>query len=180
MAGFGNRMTFILGDPRPGVPWPKTPYFGNMEWGRITEFSGAVRLDETAKAEWDLFYAKFEAYQKKATPFLRVLSERVPEKILKTAVVMSAWRNTLLIDEDMLSRAIDWGKYLLKCIEKLVPNFEDVEHQVLVAIVEGIDDRKKLFSGLSHIFSVKRLREAIQHLQWLGLIVEEGGKFKKP
>ncbi len=178
MAGFGNRMTFILGDPRLDNPWPKQPYWEDLQWEKMLDFEGQIRLDENARLEWDAFYGEFAKYQKAATPFVRVLSERVPEKILKTAVVMAAWGNTTVVNEVMLSQAVDWGKYLIRCVEKLVPNFEDVERQVQVAIIGGADDRQKLFGALSHVFSVKRLREAIQNLQWLGLLVEEDGQFR--
>ncbi len=176
MAGFGNRMTFVLGDPRKVNPWPKAPFWNNLQWERIRDFEGEVRLDEDARELWDKhFYPRFDKRQRAATPFVRVLSERIPEKILKAANVMAAWRNTDLVDVDILERAVDWGRYLHQSVERLTPSFELEDRQVLESVRQGYNTRPKLFGALSHQIPIRRVREAVDNLRWLGLMKEVDG-----
>jgi hypothetical protein len=177
MAGFGNRMTFILGDPRKDVEWPRVPSFEDLDWIKLESFTGQVKLHENAVGCWSEFYAKFTARQKIATPFIRVLAERIPEKILKTALLIAAWSDTHIIEDTTLEQAIDWGKYLYRCVEKLSPNFEAVERQVLAAIDDGYNTRPTLFGALSHVFQATQIRTALDNLRWLGLTKEAEGKF---
>jgi hypothetical protein len=179
MAGFGNRMTFVLGDPRKVNPWPKAPFWANLQWERITEYEGEIRLDGDAREYWDKdFYPKFDEKQQASTPFVRVLAERIPEKILKAAIVMTAWRNTDLVDLDILQGAVDWGRYLHASVERLTPSFEVEDKQVLASIQQGHNTRPKLFGALSHQIALRRVREACDNLRWLGLVKETDGFFQ--
>lgn len=176
MGGFGNRMTFVLGDPRPPIPWPKSPFWKNLQWERITDYEGEVRLSDDAREYWDKkFYPRFDAQQRKATPFVRVLAERIPEKVLKAAVVMTAWRNTDIVDLDLLQAAVDWGRYLHQSVERLTPSFEVEDRQVLETIRQGQNTRQKLFGALSHQIAIRRVREAVDNLKWLGMLHEVEG-----
>lgn len=177
MAGFGNRMTFVLGDPRLDQPWPKAPYFDDLEWDRIDGFQGIVRMDEEARERWDAWYARFYERQKEAIPFTRVMSERVPEKILKCCIVQAAWSRSNLIDFEMTERALDWGRYLLRSIEALAPAFQDAEKQILDAITRGIDTKQRLHGSFAHQFPAKRIKEALDYLKWLGYITDHEGVY---
>lgn len=170
MGGFGNRMTFVVGDPRPENPWPRLPYLDDLNWEPLLQYSGQVFLEETARDVWDTFYNKFANNQRDSPPFIRVLAERIPEKILKAAVVMAAWQGAKFIEADMLEAAIDWGRYLRKGLERLAPAFEQAEHQVVQAIIEGYDTKAKLFGVMSHNTDTRRLKEAVSNAEWLGKI----------
>ncbi|KKL28017.1 hypothetical protein LCGC14_2379340, partial [marine sediment metagenome] len=102
MAGFGNRMTFILGDPRGDRPWPLLPSWEPFDWERLSSFKGEIRLDDDARALWNEDYLAFQAFQVKSSPFLRVMSERIPEKILKACIVICAWEGTDIVDAEIL------------------------------------------------------------------------------
>ena len=168
MAGFGNRVTFVLGDPRKAQAWPGTPL--PFSWERLWHYGAVLRLSTDAQQIWDNYYAEFDATQHTMAPFLRVLRERIPEKVLKAAIVMAAWRNVDLIDDDLLERAIDWGAYLTESITRLAPAFEAEDKLVLAAIEGGAHSRKELFEALSHQMTAKRIREAIDNLRWLKYI----------
>lgn len=170
MGGFGNRMTFVVGDPRSENSWPRQPFLDDLDWSPLFRFSGQVFLEEEARDLWDEFYAKFSAHQQHSPPFIRVLAERIPEKILKAALVVAVWRNTKYITPDILDAAIDWGRYIRKGLERLAPAFQEVEHQVVQAVREGHNTKSKLFAALSHSTETRRLREAISNAEWLGHI----------
>lgn len=174
MAGFGNRMTFVLGDARPTQPWPKAPLFNNFSWDCLWNYKGVVRLSEEAQPIWDDWYADFDKAQHECPPFLRVLRERLPEKILKATLVMAAWRNVDIVDDDLLLCAIDWSNYLSDSLHQLAPSFENEDKRVLAAIGNGTT-RRQLFEVLSHDMPIKRIREAVTNLHWLGYLTEVDG-----
>ena len=178
LAGFGNRMTFVVGDPRPPKAWPNPPNLDSFGWQPLWRYKGkALRLSEDARPLWDKFYYSFEAQQATLPPLIRTLRERIPEKVIKAALVMAAWRGAKMIDDDLIGCAIDWGLYLQESLNSLTPSFEAEDKQVLAALHQGRDTRTKLFNTLSHTMSVKRVREAIGNLHWLGYIKEEDGHF---
>ena len=177
MAGFGNRMTFILGDPRADRAWPIPVRKVNLDWERLVHYHGEVRLDEEARTLWDYHFALFSESQRNAGLFHRVLNERTPDKILKTAIIIAAWYDTYIIDRNILAAAIDWGGYLSECITELAPAFEDVEQQVLAAIRLGHNTKTNLFKSLSHTIPVKRIRDSLSNLTWLGFITEDSGYY---
>jgi len=176
LAGFGNRMTWIVGSPRPENPWPGRPYWADFSWGTITDHSGEVLLDENARERWNEYYLRFQGRQRQAHNFHRTMAERIPEKILKNVLVQCAWYRTTICDDDILRRAIDWGDYLEASLEHLTPHLEDPERQVLAAIKEGRDTRPLLYAHLSAPLGGDRLRRALQNLRWLSLIKEVDGK----
>lgn len=173
MAGFGNRMTFILGDPRKERDWPAFPDLNVLDISRIGEYNGEVKLDENARGLWGKFYKQFQRKQKKNSSFVRVLAERIPEKILKNCIVQAAWADTHLVSAPMLRGAIDWGSYLYECVEKLVPSFEHAESQVLAEIRNGYDTRRKLYGKLGHNMSAEQIKRSIAALKWLGYINDD-------
>ncbi len=181
MGGFGNRMTFVLGDPRPELTWPRLPYLDDLDWSPLYQFEGQVRLEESGREVWDRYYEYFQALQKESNPFVQVLSERIPEKILKAALVMAAWKKVHLIEADMMDAAIHWGRYLHKCVIQLTPAFQQVEHQVLDAIRGGLDTKAKLFGAMSHSIESRKLKEALDILKWLGevALTDDGRLYAK-
>ena len=170
LAGFGNRMTFILGTPREEKDWPTLPHFEHPFFDPIIDFEGNIQLDQYARIRWGEFYKRFQARQVKNSAFVQVLAERVPEKVLKNVIVQAAWNKTTLVDHEMLERAIDWGTYLYRCVEQLTPAFEAVESQVLQAVQDGANTPRKLYSRFSATIDTKRVQSALKALEWIGLI----------
>ena len=52
----------------------------------------------------------------------------------------------------------------------LTPAFEQADQQVLAVIRGGEDTRQQVFKALAHTVQVKRIREAVENLKWLGLL----------
>lgn len=178
MAGFGNRMVFVLGDPRQEKDWPPPPDWSEFKWTPILDFEGEVQLDEQARDVWAVFYNKFTQVQIKSTPFARTMAARIPEKILKTVLVMCAWLRDNVAGPSVVDAAIDWGRYLHTCIQRLSPAFEQPERQGLAVIKEGCDTGPHLFDRLSHIYSGTRIKEALNNLKWLGVITINGDRYE--
>ncbi len=176
MAGFGNRMTFILGDPREEKAWPQNPWLEDYSWDRFDDFEGQIHLDEDALEVWKVYYAKYKKQQAKVSPFIHSLSARLPEKVLKACIVHCAWLDTHVLSADTLLSGIDWGNYLRECIMFLAPAFGQVEEQLLQLIKTGkIKNRQALFNALSHSHSARVLKDALSNLVWLGHVQDLKG-----
>lgn len=173
MAGFGNRMTFVLGDPRKEKDWPQPPDFDEIDFTVLTDFNAKCTLDEFAHEMWRDFYTKFQGRQKKAAAFVRVLAERIPEKVLKNCVVQAGWNKNAIIGTPTLEGAIDWGWYLYDCVERLTPSFEQGESQVLAEIKAGVSMRQDLYKRLNHRLDGEKIKRALDALRWFGFIKED-------
>lgn len=180
MAGFGNRMTFIVGDPRTEQAWPGKPVFEDLAWHRLAKAEGEMLLDSDARTLWEAYYNDLTLLQSEYTPFLRSMSQRLPEKVLKMAMVRATWAGTYTIDSETLASAIDWAQYLQEGIESLTPAFEDAEQLVLKAIRDGFVTKPRLFGKLASVFGATRIREALANIQAFGLAKEVSGRYELP
>lgn len=178
MAGFGNRMTFIVGEPRTEQPWPGRPVFKDLAWHRLAKTNGEMLLDSDARTLWESYYNDLTVLQQGYNPFLRSMCQRLPEKVLKMTMVRAAWAGTYAIDAENLLGAIDWARYLQEGIESLAPAFEDAEQLVLKAIKDGITTKLGLFQKLSNVFGATRIREALSNLNAFGLAKEVSGTYQ--
>lgn len=174
LGGLGNRLTFVLGDPRPESATPTSPTYGEVDWERLDSAQGEILWSENGMEVWEHFYSDYMKRQEAASPFARVLAERIPEKILKTAMTIAAWERSSCLDMHIMESAIDWGEYLQECLDRLVPSLAQLENQILSMIERGEDSRQRLFSTLTPTYTTKHLREAIGNLRWLGLITVDG------
>lgn len=172
MGGLGNRMTFVLGDERPTMAWPGRPHH-TLDWTILHLAEGEVQPTEECRDLWTAWYTEFDRNQRKSSPFLRTLAQRIPEKVWKTALTMSAWDGQPYITDASLEMAMDWGEYLLDTLRQLVPAFEDHEKQVFHAIVEGYDSKRSLYTLLRHRMHSGQIQQAIRNLTWMGAIVNE-------
>lgn len=177
LGGFGNRMTFVLGDPRPDNNDPLPPNYGAVDWTFLGDAEGDYELEQGAREVWEEFAIRFNERQMRATPFERVLAERVPDKVLKTALILAVWED-MPIDYDILVSAIEWGWYLYDCVSELAPAFESIDRQLLLAIKNGGNTNTRLFDRLGHLFTAKQIKDSLQHLQWAGKVSHESGKYR--
>jgi hypothetical protein len=180
LAGFGNRMTWVLGDPRPIKAWPMKIAMGNYSprWGQLEKFRGEVILEERAMDMWNTWFYKFMDRQKKSSPFMQTMAERIPDKIVKAAIISAAWHNTHVLHEELLEGAIDWGDYLVDCLEKMLPSFGNAEERVLDTIRRGATTKGKLHAALKHEMDGDRLQRVLKSLDWLNQIVKIGDDYQ--
>ena len=180
LAGFGNRMSWILGDPRPIKAWPVKIEMEDFSprWQQLEKFSGEVILDDRARDLWEHWFAGYMRKQAAASPFMQTMAERVPDKIVKAALVSAAWHNTHVVDEGLLEGAVDWGDYLIESLEKMLPSFGNVEERVLATIKDGDNTKGALHSALKHEVNGDTLQRALKTLEWLNLILYVGSSYE--
>ena len=176
LGGFGNRMTFVLGDPRLDNADPEPPNFDLVDWSLLQDAEGNYELEQGTREVWEMFMERFNECQLKATAFERVLSERIPDKVLKTALILAVWEDAP-IDHDILVTAIEWGWYLYDCLGIIAPTFESTDRQILLAVREGENTNPKLFRRLGHIFSAQQIKISLDHLRWAKMIYLEGQRY---
>ncbi|KKN71198.1 hypothetical protein LCGC14_0423610 [marine sediment metagenome] len=173
LGGLGNRLTFVLGDERPTLAWPGQPNH-TLDWTMLALPEGELYPTDACKDMWVDWYTKFDERQRSSSPVLRTLAQRVPEKVWKTALIMSAWNNEPYITDATLEMAVDWGEYMYESIVKLIPAFEDKEKQVFTAIAEGYDTKRQLYKLLNHKMSPGQIQGAIKQLTWMGAVSTDG------
>jgi hypothetical protein len=130
-------------------------------------------LEYDAKELWAGYEAAFYDRQDAATPILKVLAERLPEKIMKTALVQAVWEQSDCVDARQMRLALEWGDYLYQCLELLAPVFEPLDRRVLSVIKQGVSTRSALYHTLGHKYTNKQLRDALEGLRWSGQITSD-------
>lgn len=171
LAGFGNRMTWVLGDPRKEKAWPTrvdVSAFEN-EWKKLDAFRGEVYLIEEAKDLWEHWYTKEFAVRQADSPrFLQTMAERIPEKVIKCCLVNAAWQGVKFIDADNLRAGIDWGNYCHDSLTQLIPAFGQLEERILAAINDEYDTKPLLSRHLAHEVSAEKIGRSLRALEQMG------------
>ena len=171
LAGFGNRMTWVLGDPRPEKAWPTRVDIAGYEseWAKLDSFRGEVYLLEDARDLWEHWYTKEFAIRQRNSPrFLQTMAERVPEKVIKCSLINSAWQGVKFIDAANLKAGIDWGNYCHDALEHLIPAFGQLEERILASINEGFDTKPLLSRHLAHEVSSEKITRSLRALEQMG------------
>ena len=173
MAGLGNRLTFVVGDERQSKPWPGTPR-PTLDWSLLYMTEGEVLVTENARNVFTEWYVNFDEAQRKKAPLLRTLGQRMPEKIIKTALVHACWANLDYVDEVMMAQALDWGDYLSESLWHLTPQFEQAEKLVFRVVVNGADTIQKVVRAVGTKLDAYRVKRAIDTLKWMGAVEVAG------
>jgi len=182
LAGFGNRMSWVLGEPRPPKPWP-TPIktegaaemFNNLEM--FASPDGLV-LTQDSLDMWGWYYNKFQELQKESPPFLQTMAERLPDKALKAAIIHAAWADSQYIEQEHLEAGIDWANYMHDCLKELLPSFGNREQNIMAAIAKGKDTKRKLYADQSHKFTSEMIKKSLDSLLSLGVLRMAGSKYQ--
>jgi hypothetical protein len=103
-----------------------------------------------------------------------MMNERIPEKIMKAALIGRAWEDSYLIHGDAMLAAIDWGEYLQDCLAVLTPMLAEADSQVLDAILtKGCNSKSKLYDQFYATLGGRRLADAIKTLAFMNKIQED-------
>ncbi len=123
--GFGNRVLFLTGKPKPPIPDPVEPERESLArvqsvFRRLSQLSATdVRFDSEAEALWRKFYVQFE--NQLAAGLHGAATKRIHVYVRKLAMVYAASEGTLpLITEPQLRAAIGVGKYASKSVQLLL------------------------------------------------------------
>jgi phage/plasmid primase-like uncharacterized protein len=178
--GFGNRIFYMTGTPKPPIPLPAKPN---------AEALASVRADlqrlaahpsmefffsPDAQALWNEFYIKW-----KSTSWAELTTaaiKRVPAYIVKLSMTYACLEGTSLIIADQLNAAIRVGHYGAKCADKLMSRHRQhtlqgkCEGRVLSALKDHDLPPWKIHHAISGSFNAEELARAIRALEAAGAI----------
>lgn len=122
--GFGNRLFFFAGPPKPAMPLPESPDLEAIS--RAVDALAAIQpceahLDARARALYSEFYCAWNAEESRRDPLLLAAAKRVPAYILKLAMLYAALEGTLPeITCDQIAASILVGNYGRECARELL------------------------------------------------------------
>ncbi len=149
MSGFANRFGYVTGELRPPNPLPGP--MGDVTGIRMAveaaserwagEEERAIPLNSAARRVWRGFYLDF---YERPWPSERIASmvQRVPERVLKVALIYAAVEGTDEITADQLEAAVGVGDYETRCILSLFTVFGHSEDSKLEARIEAFVKKK--------------------------------------
>jgi len=126
--GFLNRFLFVVGTEKPPIPFPKPP--DDAKWKAFIEKLGkavktweerplSIEWTEEATKLYMEFYESWHPRHKGLPDHIAALTNRMPDHIVKIAMVYSALEKTRVITPDSIAAAIFVGDYLEKITHRL-------------------------------------------------------------
>jgi hypothetical protein len=181
LAGFGNRMSWIMGDPRKpkAFPTPINTVDAPELFNGLDMYSGALTLTEEAHDRWEHHYYEFLEIQKASPPFLQTMAERLTDKALKAAIINAAWSDSKYIELEHLEMGIDWTNYLHDCLKIMLPSFGSKEQTLLASIDRKRNTKRMLYNDHGHKagFTADSIKRALDSLLALGVLKQAGKKY---
>jgi hypothetical protein len=160
--GFGNRMFFLTGSPKPCLPQPEAPVLwpiakGIEELGRTNPCE--ARFGGKASELWDKFYRAWYDAETKNDSLFHAAVKRIPAYIIKLAMLYAASEGTLpTIDADQLSAAILVGRYGAECARELLSlqhtgtsQKKELEQRILACVAKesnGVTTKREIYRKL--------------------------------
>jgi hypothetical protein len=126
--GFGNRLFFLTGSPKPAIPapeWPDPARLSSIEQAladldRIRPGT-EVSLDGGAREHWDAFYRGWRPRSRCPTRSPKAATKRTHTYALKLAMTYAALESTVpMITEAQVAAAIEVADYGRRCVEHLI------------------------------------------------------------
>jgi len=207
MGGFANRWVYVGGKFKPPRSRPGVADKGL--WASLVEQLSHLRqrwagegqstgftLSAEAAVMWDKWYYEYWHPRQWGSQTLGAVVQRIPQHILKLAVIFAAWEETTTISAEALGAAIDFGTYAEDSVREL---FEDivpcedgrVEKKILDFLASGprlVSDVQKMLSGRVAAARLKSMISGLEKMErlkwvdpppgrkggWLALTDEEG------
>jgi hypothetical protein len=126
--GFLNRFLFIEGEEKRPIPFPESPSDANWNC-LISQLQPVIKSwqDKPGPMGWSLearelyekFYSPWKIRQKSLADNISDLTNRIPDHVLKIAIVYSALERRTTISPVALAIAIAIGGYLEKMTQRL-------------------------------------------------------------
>ena len=183
--GFGNRLFYLTGQPKPPIPMPSKPDPHQLH--RVRDALNAleriepieVSLSGPARDFWGEFYIAWK--ETEWEPLTAAAVKRVPAYILKLAMLYASFEHTLpVITKEQLHAAILLGNYGTKCAERLMSQqgHHTVQGKCEERVLKVIDHEDlpiwRIHRQIGGRFSAEELIRAIRALQASGAILEVG------
>lgn len=179
--GFGNRIFFLTGAPKPPVPLPSKPNAERLHpvaqaLDKIYELPPCELTMEAASVHlWEEFYIAWKTTRWSELTAAAV--KRIPTYIIKLAMVYSALEGTCpIIRKPQLAAAISVGHYGALCAQRLMERHQiktrqgQLEVRVVHVLETGPLPAWKIHQAISGRFSVEDINRAIKSLVTAGTI----------
>lgn len=178
--GFGNRIFFLTGTPKPPIPLPTKPNAQLMATIRshIARLSCQKPMELVFTPEATALWSEFYMVWKSTTwPELTTAAiKRIPAYILKLSMVYACLEQTSLITAEQLSAAIQVGHYGARCTDLLMGRHRQqgvqgkCEARVLSVLANKELPPWQIHRSISGSFSADELNRAIRALEATGAI----------
>ena len=175
LGGFGNRMTFVLGDPRGENAEPEYAPT-EFDWEPCLQTDGVIEMTAEAYEGMGYYERQFQERIANYSPIHKVMLQRTTDKVLKAAMIQAAWEGSE-IDLEILQQAVNWGHYLEKCIGILAPSFETLDKQIMSLLKQGLETPDQIFKAIGHFNSAKTINDVIYNLEKIGAIDKFDGGY---
>jgi len=182
--GFGNRIFYMTGTPKPPIPLPAKPNPDaladvRVHLHRLTNLSPReLFFTPDAQALWNDFY---RAWKSTTWPELTTAAiKRVPAYIVKLSMIYACFEGTSLITADQLSAAIKVGHYGAKCADQLMNRHRQhtvqgkCETRVLAVLKDEELPAWQVHRRISGSYTAEELGRAIRALVTAGVILQVG------
>ncbi len=180
--GFGNRIFYLTGTPKPPIPLPAKPNPEalaevRMHLARLaTQTPIELFFHPDAATIWDGFY---RAWKTTTWPELTTAAiKRIPAYIVKLSMVYACLEETSLITAEQLGAAIKVGHYGAKCADLLMTRHRlhgvqgKCEARVLAVLANTDLPAWQIHRGISGSYTAEELQRAIRALSSTGTILE--------
>ena len=179
--GFGNRIFYMTGTPKPPIPLPAKPnpdalaeVRGHLQ--RLADHpSRELFFMPDAQAIWNAFYL---AWKSTSWPELTTAAiKRIPAYIVKLSMIYACLEGTSLITTDQVSAAIKVGHYGAKCADQLMNRHRQhtvqgkCEARVLRVLEQTDLPPWRIHRQISGGYTAEELARAIRALEAAGAIM---------
>lgn len=174
--GFGNRLFFLTGRPKPPIPLPTKPHgeYLHRVQQALAQLDRIERcelvLEQQAKTLWAEFYHAW-----KITPWAPLTAaavKRIPAYIIKLAMTYAALEQTVpVIRADQLAAAMKVGHYGARCAQRLMERHQlqtrqgQLESRVCQVLAGGPLPVWRIHQAISGRFSAEDVNRAIKSLE---------------
>ncbi len=185
--GFGNRLFFLTGAPKPPIPMSAKPNLMHLREVKealhrleaITQVE--LSLSPEAQVLWNGFYLAWKQTQPQWDQLTGAAVKRIPAYILKLAMVYACFEQTVpIITKGQLEAAIQVGHYGARCAEHLMQQNRQhtiqgqCEKRVLHVLEHENLPTWKIHRQIGGRFTAEELNRATRALQTSGAILEVG------
>jgi hypothetical protein len=182
--GFGNRMFFFTGAPKPPLPVPESPDLHGIcrSLAALSSIERCeARLDARGTALWEKFYRAWREDEQQQDSLTSAVVRRILPYILKLAMLYAASEGTLPeIQFDQLAAAIRVGRYGEACAKELLslqntgtnPR-KELERRILASVSgsAGVTTKRDVYRRLwRHYSDAEAFNRAFDSLQRAGEI----------
>lgn len=184
--GFAGRWMYIFDTSSSSIPWPGR--FDTEHFNSLVKKLSAVRdywhtraateleLTDEAKRSWEAFYFWWKA-ENEDDELLSSLCVRIPDHVLKLAMIFCALDRSDEIAQEHLDDAMRIGKWLMKNVQLLFGDFGEsemgkLESRIMDIIKTGVFTRREVRQKVGGRIDSGLFNKAVSNLVGMGMLEE--------